>query len=294
MSSENYFAKFPLFTYSNTVCVDITRRAVIANTVQQDLFAYYPYEMKSHQRPDTIADRYYSDSSFAWLVYLSNRVTDPYYAFPMDDRTFSTYINTKYQNVANAQQKILFWSMNWAGSTDDQITPQFYNTNVPEPLKKYYEAVYGQDTQIISYRRRRVDWEASTNMIWYYSVSNTSGAFQLGEVVKLMLSAGNTVLSNSYVTFSNSSQVTVQHVLGNPSSNDVTQFILGTTSGATANVSQAVNVANNISQDEMAFWSPVFAYDYEVGLNEQRKFIRLIDSKYSIPIAEKIRKDLAT
>lgn len=292
--AENYFAKFPLFTYSNTVCVDITRRSVIANTIQQDLFAYFPYEMKSHQRPDIIANRYYNDPAFNWLVYLSNKITDPYYAFPMDDRTFSSYINAKYQNLANAQQKILYWQVNWAGANDDQITPEFYNTNVPEQLKKYYEAVYGEETRIISYRRRRADWQASTNMVVRFTIANTAGTFQTNEVVRLMLPAGNTNLSNSYVTFSNTSQVTVQHVLGNTSANDTTQYLLGTTSGATANVSQIINVTNNISQSELVFWSPVYAYDYEVGLNEKRKFIRLIDSKYSIPISEKLRKDLAT
>lgn len=290
--SENYFAKFPTFTYSNTVCLDITRRAVIANTIQQDLFAYFPYEMKSHQRPDTIADRYYNDSTYDWLVYLSNKVTDPYYAFPMDDQTFTSFINTKYKNIANAQQKILYWTVNWAGSNDDMITPEFYNTNVPEPLKKYYEAVFGEETRIIYYKRRRADWQASTNMLLYFTIANTSGVFQNNEVVKLVLPAGNTILSNSYVTFSNSSQVTVQHVMGNTTSNSSTQYLRGITSGATANVLQIVNIANNISQTEMVYWSPVYAYDYEVALNEQRKFIRLIDSKYAMGIAEKIRKDL--
>lgn len=289
---ENYFAKFPTFTYSNTVCVDITRRTIIANTVQQDLFAYYPYEMKSHQRPDTIANRYYNDSSYDWLVYLSNKVVDPYYAFPMDDRTFTGFINSKYQNFANAQQKILYWQMNWAGATDDTVTQSFYDTNVPEPLKKYYEAVYGEETRIVYYRRRRSDWKATTNMVVYFQISNTAGSFQTNEVVRLKIPAGNTVLSNSYVTFSNTSQVTTQHVLGNISSNDVTMYLLGTVSGATANVSQIVNVTNNISQSELVFWSPVFAYDYEVELNERRKFIRLIDSKYAMSIAEKLRKEM--
>jgi hypothetical protein len=289
--SENYFQKFPLFTYSNTVCVDITRRTVIANTIQQDLFAYYPYEMKSSQRADSIADRYYSDSSYDWLVYLSNKVTDPYYAFPMDDRTFINFINAKYHNLANAQQLILYWGMNWAGSNDTQVTQSFYDTSVPEPLKKYYEAVYGEETRIVYYRRRRADWKATTNMIVRFQISNTAGSFLNNEVIRL-IATGNTVLSNSYVTFSNTTQVSAQHVLGNVASNDVTQYILGTVSGATANVNQIINVANNISQTELAFWSPVFAYDYEVQLNEERKFIRLIDSKYAMSVAETLRKEM--
>lgn len=290
--SENYFQKFPLFTYSNTVCVDITRRTIIANTMQQDLFAYFPYEMKSHQRPDTIAERYYDDPTMDWLVYLSNKVVDPYYAFPMDDTTFTNFINSKYQNLANAQQKIVHWAMNWAGATDVQVTPEFYNSTIPEPLKKYYEAVYGEETRIIFYRRRRSDWKATTNMVVRFTISNTSGSFENNEVVKLTLPAGNTNLSNSYVTFSNTTQITAQHVLGNITSNNATMYVRGMVSNVTANVSLITIVANNITESEMVYWSPVYAYDYEVEENERRKFIRLIDSKYALSVAEKLRKEL--
>lgn len=290
--SENYFSKFPLFTYSNTLCVDITRRAVIANTIQQDLFAYFPYEMKAIQRPDTIAHRYYGDSSYNWLVYLSNKITDPYYELPLDDQTFQEYIEAKYQNLANAQQLILYWAVNWAGATDQQIDVSFYNTNVPEPLKKYYEAVYGEETRIVYYRRRRSDWQTSTNMVVRFEIANTSGEFLNNEVVRLIQPPGNTILANSYVSFSNSSQVVSQHVMGNVSSNSTTQYLRGTVSNTTANVTVIVNVANNIPQDEMSFWSPVYAYDMEIQKNEQKKFIRLIDNKYSLQIAEKLRKDL--
>lgn len=292
--AENYFDKFPIITYSNTLTIDISRRVVIANTIQQDMFAYFPYELKTHQRPDTIAERYYNDPTYDWLVYLSNKTTDPYYDLPMDDSTFTNYINAKYGNIANAQQKILYWQVNWAGSVDDKIDPDFFTTNVPEPQKKYYEAVFGEETRIIAYRRRRADWQASTNMVLYFSISNTSGSFINDEVVKLMLPAGNTALSNSYVTFSNSSQVTVQHVMGNVSSNDTTQYLLGTVSGAKANVSQITIFSNTIPQSELSYWAPVYAWDMEVEENERKKFIRLIDSKYSISVAQKLRKDLQT
>jgi hypothetical protein len=290
--SENYFEKFPNFVYSNTVCVDITRRSIIANTVDVDLFAYFPYELKGHQRPDTIAERYYKDPSYDWLVYLSNKVIDPYYAFPMDDQTFQNFLMAKYTNIANAQQKIIHWSMNWPNSTDDEVSVEFYNSTIPEPLKKYYEAVYGEETRIIFYRRRRADWSVTTNMIVRFDIANTSGDFTTNEVVKLILPSGNVHLSNSYVTFSNNTQVSAQHVLGNITANSATLYLRGQTSNVTANVTSLAIVANNISQDELVYWSPVYAYDWEVEQNEKKKFIRLVDSKYSLVIAEKLRKEM--
>lgn len=289
---DRFFNNFPLTIYSNTICLDISRRAVIANNVQADMFAYYPYEMKSHQRPDTIADKYYDNPYFSWLVYMSNQTIDPYYDYPLDDATFLRFINKKYGNIANAQQTVLNWQMNWDSAIDVEITPSYYEDNLPEPLKKYYDAVYGESTRIIFYRRRREDWQTSTNRIVTFLVSNSSATFTAGEVVKLKSDA-NTVLANSYVTFSNSSQVTVQHVLGNTTlSNTGVEFLQGMSSNTTANVSTTIYIANNISDDEQVYWSPVYAWDHELQMNERRKFIYLIDSKYSYDIANNLQKKL--
>ncbi len=290
--SEKFFANFPMIIYSNTVCVDISRRAVVSNTVQTNMFAYYPYEMKSHQRPDTIAGGYYDNPYFSWLVYLSNDTVDPYYDYPLGDSTFLKYIDRKYGSLANSQQLIMYWQLNWSDSIDEEISPSFYQDNLPEPLKKYYDPVYGENTRVIFYRRRREDWTASTNRIVTFMVSNTNGTFQTGEVVKLKTDS-NTSLSNSYVMFANSTQVKVQHVMGNTTlSEDGTEFLQGTLSNTTANVSATIYTANNISEDEQSYWNPVYAWDYEMDLNEKRKFIYLIDSKYAYEIANNLEKKL--
>ncbi len=53
---ERYFQKFQLINYANTVAVNITQRSVVLNSVYSNPSLYYLYNIKPHERPDTIAD----------------------------------------------------------------------------------------------------------------------------------------------------------------------------------------------------------------------------------------------
>ncbi len=289
---SSYFDKFPRIVYSNTICIDISRRVVVANNVQNNLYAYHPYELKSHHRADTIANLYYDNPYYSWMVYLSNKTIDPYYSFPLIDDVFMKYIIKKYGSMENAKQKILFWELNWSGDAETDISVEFYRDTLPEPLKKYYEAIYGEGTRIIKYRRRREDWTINTNRIVTFFVENSTNDFEIDETVSLKTSS-NTIQSNSVIVFSNSSQVTVQHVFGNTTiGNNHLEFLYGNSSNATANVTSMYIVANNVSIAEQVYWSPVYAWDYEESLNEQKKFIKLIDSKYTLDVENSLEKKL--
>ena len=55
--SEKYFSKFPLITYNNQLAVNITERVVVRDFPTAQAFLYYPYDIKSFERPDQLADR---------------------------------------------------------------------------------------------------------------------------------------------------------------------------------------------------------------------------------------------
>ena len=58
---SRYFENFQLVGYANNVAVNVTERAALLNTVMNNPFFFYPYEIKEGERPDQIADRYYGD-----------------------------------------------------------------------------------------------------------------------------------------------------------------------------------------------------------------------------------------
>lgn len=289
MSNESYFRKFPLIEYSNTVTIDITRRSIIPEKYRRDRFAYYPYTLSEGERVDHVADSYYGDPYFDWLVYTASGIVDPYYDWYLDGETFNLYLRDKYGSIEAAQELILWWQVDWA-DTEEEITPAAHSA-LPDPLRKYYQANYGQGSRVISYRRNKEDWVTTTNMVVRFDVGNSSSnteSLTVGENVKLR--EGNTDHANAIVVWSNSSVVKVQHCFGNVAA--ANSRLVGVDSGANLSVSQHYYESNCIAIDERPYWAPIYAYEYEMGMNEQNKVLKIIDSKYKIEISDGLTKSL--
>jgi hypothetical protein len=269
-----YFSSFPDFVYANTNCVDITRRCRVLSSVRSNPFSYYPYTVKEGLRADTIASKYYNDEMRSWMVFTSMDIVDPYYEYPLSNEQFSNYIIDKYGSTANAQSRINYWELNWSDD-DGNLSPSGFGA-LPDFLKKYYNANYGVGANIISYSRRKVDWLTTTNMIVTYQVTSNS-AFQDKELIQIR--TGNTVIGNAEVAWSNTSTVIVQNIFGaTPASN---ASIVGLTSNVVATINQVIYTSNCIAVDERTFWEPVTFWDHELTIHEGRKYIKLIDSKYT-------------
>src|SRR5210317_201006 len=106
MPIDKYFEYFPKIVYSNNSVVDITRRVVITNVLNNDPYSFYPYELSVYERADEFSNRYYDDPFKSWVVYLSNKIVDPYYEWHLQDTEFFSLLENKYGSVYNAQTKI--------------------------------------------------------------------------------------------------------------------------------------------------------------------------------------------
>jgi hypothetical protein len=61
----------------------------------------------------------------------------------------------------------------------------------------------------------------------------------------------------------------------------IVQHVTGSFAVSTADSITAVTILNeNITVGEEAFWSPVYAYDYEDEQNELKKYIKMVKSGY--------------
>ena len=58
---NRYFQKFPNTFYSNTNCLDITRRPVMTDNITTTPILYQEYTIQSGARPDLMAENYYED-----------------------------------------------------------------------------------------------------------------------------------------------------------------------------------------------------------------------------------------
>lgn len=278
MPTDRYFDKFPIINYSNNTVVDITRRVSITNLTYSNPFVFYPYDLTVYERPDQFSSRYYQDSYKSWLVYLSNKIVDPYYEWYLQDNEFYENLENKYGSVYNAQTKIKFYRHNWEQA--ENISVSYFNALVG-PVKKYWIPVYDERGNVLSYERIKKDWIHNTNKIFSYSVSNT--AFIENEICDIVFDLEN-VGKGQVVKVSNT-EVYLQHLSGTYETSDtvsieVDSYIYGTESNVNTVFTSATSVANNILPEEEIYWKAVTYFEYENEKNEYNKTIRVMDSSF--------------
>lgn len=284
---EEYFKRFPIIDYAGKNTIDLTRNVRLIDSIFRIPNAFYPYEVLAGDRPDNIAYYLYKDPSVDWILYFSNGITDPYYDWYLDEEQFNSLLRKKYGSIEKAQKTILFYRTNWA-SDDRKITPAFYNNTLAPELKKYFSPVFGVGTSIIAYERNKEDLIVNTNKIIKLNISYTSNnTFSNGEIVDFKLS-GQTRGSATVIS-SNSSSMFVQHVSGEA---NTSMIIIGEESTAQSTISRVDLVAQNISDLESTFWSPVTAYEFEREKNEKNKIINLLQPEYVVPLIEEFRNKL--
>lgn len=287
--AERYFIKFPNITYANNTCKDITIRPKLDTKITKNPSVFHKYTLKSNARADLIAENYYEDPFYEWLIYLNNGVVDPYYGWYLDDYEFNEFVKKKYGSVEQAQKKIAYYQLNWP-SDENEITPSFYNGNLPYDLKKYYTPVFGIGEKIVSYKRKQDNYITNTNKLLNFSVTITSGdGYSVGEIIDIYNPAMSSIIGGAEVMFANTTVVKVKNISGNTSALNV---IKGETTNTTSSISNTTILYENLNDGEAVYWSPVYYYEYELEKNEANKNIRLLLNTYSLEIAEQLRKTL--
>lgn len=81
---------------------DLTKGFTIAKIVRDLVAVYYDYNVDDGDRPDTIAEQYYGDSTLDWVILITNGIIDPQWDWPMNYNVFRKYIVAKYGSVSNA------------------------------------------------------------------------------------------------------------------------------------------------------------------------------------------------
>ena len=285
---ENYFNKFPNTIYNDKECVDITRRVSIGNSQSRKTNLFYSYDIQNNLRADQVAQYYYNDPTYDWLIMLQNGIIDPYYGWYLSEQDFDSYIIEKYGSYETSIKKIKHYQLDWANG-DEEITSSFYENNLPYENRKYFIPIYGVNTKIVSYERRKEDWIINTNKIIKLNVNNyTNGnTFTVGELVDIKSNLNNqTSNGTGEVITSNSTAIIIKNTSGYTTNN---YYIVGETSNTSAIFSTANTIVENISNSEFVYWTAVTYYEYEKQKNEANKTIRLIDTNYSLQIAEDLR-----
>jgi len=290
MSQDRYFDKFPVIQYgnstSNVAMVDITKRVAFLDTVYSNPYVFYPYDLSEFERADQFSYRYYEDSYKSWILYLSNKITDPYYEWYLQQDEFDNFIISKYGSVQLASQKIIYYVNNWSNQENISVS-RFNSLSVDQ--QGYWDEVYGYNNQITSYKRKEVDWIVNTNEIVSYSVANTQ--FIKDEVVKIFFDVNH--IGHGQV-LANTGTLYVQHVSGTTLANSTvsitgSSYIYGEESGVNTAFTSASLISSTIVPEEQAYWAALSYYDYERQKNEYNKTIQVLDNRYSRIIVDNVK-----
>lgn len=131
------------------------QRTSILNSVFGNRYAFYPYHVKNGMRAEQVAERYYGNTDFVWLVYMSNNIVDPYYEWTMDDETFKNYIRETYGSIEEARAKIVTYRVNWYEDAT-KLSPAQYDV-LPAYSKKYWVPNFNNYNIPAYYERKQMD-----------------------------------------------------------------------------------------------------------------------------------------
>lgn len=79
------------------------RRFKVQSELSNLASVYYEYDIQDGDRPDTVAEKYYGDSNYAWLVLHFSEMKDVHFDWPLSTYDFEEHIKGKYGSIANAQ-----------------------------------------------------------------------------------------------------------------------------------------------------------------------------------------------
>jgi hypothetical protein len=280
----NLFTKFPVIYYDGNVAVNLLAKVKFSNAAKKAGAIFYPYTIIEGERADIIAANYYDDPRYSWVIYMANDIIDPVHEWPLMEDEFNNFIIKKYGSLVAAKENINYWRTNWY-EDETMLTPAGYAA-LPSYAKKYFAPRIGASGSIAAYERAQDSLAIDTNKIQQITVSSTTN-FAIGEIVTQKTS-GN-VTATATVKYKDSTTLTIHHVIGAiVNTAGSVGSLIGSTTGASATVSNVTTIATPISANEASYWTYVSFYDYENEINESKRHIKLIDKSY----IDQIEKEL--
>lgn len=279
----NFLDKFPLVRYTvdkkllneyDTVRNVLFRVGIIKEVMEKNIDAYYYHTIRDSDTPEILADQVYGDSEAHWIILYANNIYDPYYDWPMNQRTFEKFIVRKYGSIE------------WA------------KTNY-----HHYEKVITRENpleQVVQTTRFEINEKRLTDGI--IRIIDAETDYGVGEIAYIGDSNSSNTFSGLVIAWNNANgQIVLSNTTG---SAEKYQFLIGTSSAANGTVitvdlptapMDAYNslVATAQFETHEVAGKTVFEttsrervsyYDYEERLNESKRLIKIIQPQYYLQI----------
>jgi len=103
-----YFREFPLYQYdfdgkgqNVKLVTDLLRRVAVRSKVRANTLLMDKYDVKEGETPEIVADLYYGNSQYHWVIILLNHITG-WHDWPLDAVSYNKYLENKYGDNIDA------------------------------------------------------------------------------------------------------------------------------------------------------------------------------------------------
>ncbi len=122
----SYFAHLPVIEYNihgnkygETFTVrDIFIRNLIKQNVIDKALNFEEHTIGDGERPDTTSFLVYGNVKYDWIIFLTNRMFNPYFDWPLSSQDFTKMIKGKYGSVERAKKHIFEYRQIIEAETD--------------------------------------------------------------------------------------------------------------------------------------------------------------------------------
>ena len=110
----SYFSNFRLTGYdldrTNSqnfkIVTDIFVRTKLIESLKNELFVFYKYDVTDGDTPESLAYKYYGSTSRHWIILFANNIVDPFYDWPLTYENFNNFLIDKYGSIENSKTGI--------------------------------------------------------------------------------------------------------------------------------------------------------------------------------------------
>ena len=177
-------------------------------------------------------------------------------------------------------EKVTYYINDWQNGNDINIS----TFNALSALEKtYFEPKYN-NTGIMGYTRKKIDWKSSTNFILNIGVTGANAqSFIIDEIVTIKYQANTS--GKAQVIQSNNTNILVHHIFNDAFPHDSitiqpSSYIYGNESQTNCQIVSCTFQSNNIPADVQVYWAPVYYYDLEREKNEGNRTIRVMQQPF--------------
>lgn len=108
----HYFDYFPNTLYDidgTNEHIDVTNimhRFRLREILKNKAVLYHTYEVRSNERPEHVAKKFYGRAKLDWLILITNEMLDPHFDWPMNHWQFQDFVIAKYGSLSDAHQTV--------------------------------------------------------------------------------------------------------------------------------------------------------------------------------------------